>query len=372
MPQSNLKLSGQKLASADLDKKKITYPERYQFFDDAYAKQHGYWINNASARKRLNFEARIAKIIFEYKKHYNTAYLLGDDFINIGVGDVEFYDIFAQINIASTVAKILIRLRNQEKAINYFNDIKILGSYFQDSNFVFRDIFKKYVDQKIFKNCFHPYIRLVLNGNDEYLLHAMASEEYKQAEAYFIRSANSERKRVNDFLSEKFIGNKNIFICRMDVLLQSAGSFKASERISLEEYRRNIGQFFEGLGLFDSALEMVFPSAVLEGNLRPSNSPVGQILLVSTEKVAANLKKLKEFAGQAKHRGLLDFVPTQPLAKGLVPSVDGLCQFTPATAEGIGWLAEFLTLERRFVAPGKTGDANAGSIHCMRDVKLKR
>jgi hypothetical protein len=103
----------------------------------------------------------------------------------------------------------------------------------------------------------------------------------------------TERKRVNDFLSEKFIGNKNIFICRLDVLLQSAGSFKASERISLEEYRRNIGQFFEGLGLFDSALEMVFPSAVLEGNLRPSNSPVGQILLVSTEKVAANLKNSK-------------------------------------------------------------------------------
>ena len=372
MAQSNLKLSGQKLASAHLDKNKITYPERYQFFDDAYAKEHGYWINNASARKRLNSEALIAKIIFEYKKHYNSTYLLGDNFINFDIGDFEFYDAFAQVNISSTVAKILIRLKNQEKIINYFNDINVLSNYLQESIFVIRDNFKKYKDQKIFEYSVHPYINLILNSSDEYLLQNMALEEYKQAEAYFIRSANSERKRVNDFLSEKFIGKKNIFICRLDVLLQSAGSFKASERISLEVYRRNIGQFFEGLGLFDSALEMLFPSAVLEGNLRPSNSPVGQILLVSTEKVAANLEKLKEFAGQAKHRGLLDFVPTQPLAKGLVPSVDGLCQFTPATAEGIGWLAEFLTLERRFVAPGKTGDANAGSIHCMRDVKLKR
>lgn len=372
MAQSNLKLSGHKIASAHLDKKKANYPERYQFFDDAYAKEHGYWLNNASARKRLNFEARIAKIIFEYKKHYNSTYLLGEDFLNLGIGDFEFYDAFAQASISSTVAKILIRLKNQEKTINYFNDINFLSNYLQESIFVLRDNFKKYKDQKIFEHSFHPYINLILNSSDEYLLQTMALEEYKQSEAFFIRSANSERKRVNDFLSDKFIGKKNIFICRLDVLLNSAGSASASERISLEAYRRYIGQFFETLGVFDSALEVVFPSAVLERNLRPSNSPVGQILLVSTEKVSANFKRLKEFAAQTKRCGLLDFVPAQPLAKGLVPSVDGLCQFTPATAEGIGWLAEFLTLERRFVAPGKTGDANAGSIHCMRDVKLKR
>lgn len=372
MTQSNPKLSGLKRATPNSDKKKIIYPAKYQFFDDTYAKQHGYWINNASARKKLNFEACKAKIIFEYKYHYNSIFLVEGDFIDLGVGYYEFYDIFAQVNIASTIAKILIRLEKQGKAINYFNDINLLSKCLKDSNFILRNSFEKYKNQKIFENCFHPYINLIFNINDKYLLQEIDSEEYKKSEANFIRSANNERAHINDFLSEKFIGNKNIFICRLDVLLQGAGSFKASERISLEEYRRNIWQFFEGLGLFDSALEMVFPSAVLEGNLRPSNSPVGQILLVSTEKVAANLKKLKEFAGQVKHRGLLDFVPTQPLAKGLVPSVDGLCQFTPATAEGIGWLAEFLTLERRFVAPGKAGDANAGSIHCMRDVKLKR
>ena len=372
MTQSNPTLSGRTRATADSDKKKITYPAKYQFFDDAYAKQHGYWINNASARKRLNFEARIAKIIFEYKKHYNSILLLEDDFLDLGADYCEFYDLFAQVNVASTAAKILIRLKNQGKTTNYFNDINLLGKYLRDSNLIIRNGFEKNKNQKIFENCFHPYINLVLNINDEYLLQAIASEEYKQSEAYFIRSANSERKRVNDFLSEKFIGKKNIFVCRLDILLRGDGSFRVSERISLEAYRRNVGQFFESLGLFDCALEVLFPSAVLEGRLKPSSSPVGQILLVSTEKVTANLKQLKEFAGQTKCRGLLDFVPTQPLAKGLVPTVDGLCQFTPATAEGIGLLAEFLTLERRFVAPGKTDDANAGSIHCMRDVKLKR
>lgn len=372
MTQSNPKLSGLKRATPNSDKKKIIYPAKYQFFDDTYAKQHGYWINNASARKKLNFEACKAKIIFEYKYHYNSIFLVEGDFIDLGVGYYEFYDIFAQVNIASTIAKILIRLKNQEKSTNYFNDINLLSKYLKDSNFILRNSFEKYKNKKIFENCFHPYINLILNNNDEYLLKAIASEEYKKSEANFIRSANSERARVNNFLSENFIGKKKIFICRFDVLVRGAGSNISSERVSLEDYRRDIGQFFESLGLFDCALDVLFPSAAICGELMPSNSPVGQILLVSTEKVSANLKKLKEFARQTKCLGLLDFVPTQPLAKGLVPTVDGVCQFTPATAEGIGWLAEFLTLERRFVAPGKAGDANAGSIHCMRDVKLKR
>lgn len=208
--------------------------------------------------------------------------------------------------------------------------------------------------------------------NDSNLLEAMDSENYKKTEADFVRTANSNHQKINEFLTRKFIESKKIFICRLDVFLRDDGGLVLQKTCSINNYRKQVDSLFERAVQFDYALDVIFPSAMLTGKMIPSNSPVGQVVLVSTDRVGANKKELKEFASRVSRSELLDFMPAKPFPKDLAPNVDGLLEFTPSTVDAINWLAEFLTIERRFLAPGQGCTDGSGTAHCFRFIDLKR
>ncbi|WP_291590601.1 hypothetical protein [Comamonas sp. UBA7528] len=347
-------------------------PERYIFFDDEYAKGKNRWIAKSTARSRFYEEAVLAKIVFDYKKHHNEIYCLNGFFFNTEDRELEFYDTFVYANITLKIAKHIGRLRKQNKLTNIFGDIDNLYLYYLESNAVLRNRFKDFKDKPDYLVCLHPYIRQVLTTNDAELPRIMDGKDYKRSESDFIRTANSSRKKINDFLIDKFVRNKKIFISRFDVILRGDENSCVIEKYSLQKYRQQVGLFFEILGQFEYAVDVIFPTVLLTGKIIPSYSPVGQVVLVSTDRVGANMKALKEFAGQEKRCELLDFKPARPFPKGLVPCVDGVMEFTPSTVEGINQLAEFLTIERRFVAPLQGGADGSGTSHCMRFVELKR
>lgn len=373
---------------SELDPKDSPYPRRYRFFDDDYARKNNQWIDNFSIRNRLGKEAVLAKMVFDYKRHHHENYYLFGGFVNVGRLNFEFFDVFARVNILITIAKTLIRLRSQNKAINFFGDFKVLNLYYSEYNDALREIIKGYAAHTYFNPdfhsnqnpdlhpdflaCQHPYIRQAMVTNDSDLLASMESENYKKTEADFVRTANSNRKKINDFLIRKFIESKKLFICRLDVVLRDSGGYIFQKTCSVQNYRKQVDSLFERLVQFDYALDVIFPSAMLTGEMIPSNSPVGQIVLISTERVGANQKALKEFASRVSHRELLDFMPARPFPKDLAPNVDGVLEFTQPTAEAIKWLAEFLTIERRFAAPGDGSTDGSGTAHCLRFVDLKR
>ena len=373
---------------SELDPKDSAYPRRYRFFDADYARKNNQWIANGRIRSNLIKEAALAKIVFDYKKHYNQSHLLCGDFLNVGCLNFEFFDIFARVNILTTIAKTLIRLRKQNKAINLFGDFNVLNFYFSEYNDALRDIIKGYATHTYFHpdyysnkkpdlypeflNCQHPYIKLAMVSNDNDLLMAMEAVDYKKAESNFVRTANSSRQKINKFLIKKFIESEKIFICRLDVVLRDSGGLVFQKKCSIKNYKKQVDSFFERAVQFDYAFDVVFPSAIITGEMIPSNSPVGQIVLISTEKVGANQKALKEFASRVSRCELLDFIPARPFPKDLAPNVDGVLEFTPSTVEAINWLAEFLTIERRFTTPGNGSTGGSGTAHCLRFVDLKR
>lgn len=361
---------------SELDPKDSAYPRRYRFFDADYARKNNKWIADGKIRNKLIKEAVLAKIVFDYKKHYNQSHLLCGDFLNIGCLNFEFFDIFARVNILTTIAKTLIKLRKQNKAINFFEDFNVLNFYFSEYNDALREIIKGYATHIYFHPeflaCQHPYIRLAMVSNDNDLLTFMEIEDYKKAEAHFVRTANSNRKKINVFLNKKFTESEKIFICRFDVVLRDSGGLVFQKRCSIQNYKKQVNSFFERTVQFDYAFDVVFPSATITGEMIPSNSPVGQVVLISTEKVGVNRKALKEFASRVSRCELLDFIPARPFPKDLAPNVDGVLEFTPSTGEAINWLAEFLTIERRFTSPGKGSTDGSGTAHCLRFVDLKR
>ena len=344
---------------------------RYRFFADAYAKKNSCYLRNSSARKKLQYDSRLAEIIFGYHYAYNNDFLIDNKFIDINFNKLEFFDIFAHVKIVSSAASILNNIKNKNSSLSYFDDYKIINSYFVNSNIFLRKIFngyKKNKENNILDRCFHPYIIKMMSYTDNDLLSQIRDESYKEEVELFVRSANSSRKRIIDSLKKCFVEHEKIFICRFDIIA-SANKYLNGNEIYLEDYRKNIDEFLKKCELFDFALIVNFPTAVFGGVIRKSFSPVGQIVLVSKKKVTANVKALKAFSAEKKTCEILDFVPAQHLAKGLIPAVDGVLEFTPATVQAFAWLAEFLTLERRFFAPRCQ---ESGSIHCLVEVELKR
>nr|WP_314709288.1 hypothetical protein [uncultured Comamonas sp.] len=361
---------------SELDPKDSAYPRRYRFFDADYARKNNQWIANGRIRSNLIKEAALAKIVFDYKKHYNQSHLLCGDFLNVGCLNFEFFDIFARVNILTTIAKTIIGLRKQNKAINFFGDFDVLSSYYSEYNDALREIIKWYATHTYFYPEFlayqHPYIRQAMVSNDNDLLTFMEIGCYKKAEANFVRTANSNRQKINVFLNRKLIESKRIFICRLDVVLRDSAGLVFQKKCSIQNYKKQVSSFFERTVQFDYAFDVVFPSAIITGEMIPSNSPVGQIVLISTEKVTANQKVLKEFASRVSRCELLDFMPARPFPKDLAPNVDGVLAFTPSAVEAINWLSEFLTIERRFASPGNGSTDGSGTAHCLRFVDLKR
>lgn len=343
-------------------------PARYRFFDNEYAIKNNKFIENKSIRKRLHEEANLAKIVFNYKKNYNQFKCLDGEFFNVDDHKMEFYDIFSHLNITSSIAKVINRLKKQNKLVNYVGDFNVLSDYYLEANAKFREVFRVFSNQNDYLDCLHPYIRRMLLTTDSNLLELIDGDDYKKAEANFIRTANSNFKKVVDSLKANFIGGGKIFICRFDVIFRSDGGVRVADRCSISQYKKQVDSLFKTLEQFSLVLDVIFPTAMLTGEMIPSHSPVGQIVLVASERVSANLKGLKEFASQGRLCELLKFEPARPFPKGLAPSVDGVLEFNPSSFEAINRLAEFLTLERRFVAPRQGGADRAGTTHCMRFV----
>lgn len=349
-------------------------PQAYRFFDDDYAIKHEKFISNSIVRKKLNKAAVVGKLVFDYKVNYARNYIRCAEAIDLGIVGFEFYDFFVLINLLTKVSKSIELLEKRNNFKRYFEDIKILEFYRSRLNVDIRkivDSYQKYnYSNPKFLDCMHPYVNSVKIYRDSDLHQILKSKTYQRSENFFIRTANENRKKINEFIRDKFIACNTIFICRLDVFLRNEG-LSFPKKCSLKIYRKNIDFLFEKFSQFNYALDVVFPSTLLSGSIISSNLPVGQIVLISTERVGANKKVLKAFASQVSCSEILDFVPAKPFPKDLSPTVDGVLQFTPSTVEAINWLAEFLTIERRFVAPGEGCTEGSGTAHCFRFIELK-
>lgn len=360
---------------SELGPEDFPYPRKYRFFDDDYARKNKKWISNASIRNNLHKAAILGKIVFDHKSYHGKKYGRQEDLVKIGAVNFEFYDFFAFANLQSRIAKHTNSLKNKNKVINFFEDFEILKSYQSYCISEIRLAIDRYKSSPCynpnFLPCLHPYIRYAAISSNSELRSLTCTDDYKKLEGCFIKTANDNRKKINEFLIEKFIKRKRMFICRLDVVLRNCELIFSQKR-SIHDYKKQVDLFLEKLVQFDYALDVIFPSALLSGEMMASNFPVGQIVLVSTGRVSANKKDLKEFASQVSRSGFLDFMPAKPFPKDLAPNVDGVLEFTPSTVEAINWLAEFLTIERRFVTPGQGCTDGTGTAHCFRYIDLKR
>ena len=344
--------------------------EKSHFFNDEYARKNNKWISNKNIRNRLSKEAVLEEMVANYKFFYKKNIYLNRDYSNNSRFDLNFYDCLVYFNIILIIAKGILRYRKKKK-INLLEDLFILNKYYADNNSIFRNKFEDVSSKNDVMACLHPYIQRLFLVNDSELLEFMESNDYRKLEADFVRTANGNHKRINDLLISNFIKCKKIFICRFDIILRDDGNAITPGRCSIQKYRKQVEFFLKSAWQFDHALDVIFPAAIITGEINPSNLPVGQLVLVSTDRVGANKKALEAFASQDRRSDLLDFQQARPFPKEIVPCVDGVLEFTPSTVEAINRLAEFLTIERRFVAPRQAADGT-GTTHCIRFLELKR
>lgn len=350
----------------------ILYPERYRYFDDDYARENFIYIRNVSLKKKLQKKAVLGKIIFDYKKNYNSYLMFGGDFIYGAIYPLDFLDAIACMNIFLEVVKHIDK--NSRSLVNQ-NDFIFLRNYF----FKFSENFKSFLIMNKSEygcfSCFHPFVKKILEDNSSDLIKFIRSDEYKSSEANFIRLADYEKNKIKNFFRRKFLENEKIFVCRFDVIFKGSRSIYI-EDCSVSDLKKQLILFFDFVkslyaDFFESGLEVIFPSKIVLGRVATSHFPIGQIILVATKKISTNKKTLKAFSSTTHTHGLLDFKPAVNFSKDLTPNIDGVLSFTPSVVDAIDLIADFLTLERRYVCPLEGLSVGSGRPHCFQIVNLK-
>ena len=125
---------------------------------------------------------------------------------------------FVLVNLLTKVSKSIELLKKRNNFIRYFNDIKILESYRSRLNNNIRNIVASYQNYNYsnykFLACMHPYVNTVKMSSDSELCQILRSKTYQKIEYFFVRTANDNRKKINEFVKvnpteSTFIENKS-------------------------------------------------------------------------------------------------------------------------------------------------------------------
>lgn len=315
----------------------------------------------------------MAKIFFDYKKNQSSVFLEHNDFFTYPGFDFCLHDFISQFDIFFEIQKKIYDLENKKTRSIESNDLWLLKDYSKNlMNFLFATV-KNSNLREDFSDCLHPFLDFLSFPN---INKSITEEKAKKLENNFVRASNQQRKKIIDSLKTKFLVSENIFVSRFDIIFRGSRQLHQSQSYSIRDFQKEIIlliDFLKGYygDYFQSTFHVIYPSKIISGSISSSSSFVGQIVLVANKKIHANKKNLIEFSKNTHESGLLQLQPAKPLAKGLIPSVDGFLDFTPKSVEGINWLAEFLTLERRYVRPPAGSADGSGRTHCFDSYEFK-
>lgn len=358
------------------NKGKLQFPDRLRYFDDDYAIEKQVFLSDANFKKSLEPKIKLAKIYFEYKKNQEYNFLEGNDIFFKNNFIFELNDIFTQIDILIEVFKKFSRLVKENRKPKLINDFVILKNYIDAVLIHIKKTLESSSFKKEYLDCFHPFFKFLAEEKWGEIPALLKSQEYKAEVNKFIRTSNQERKNIVDFLRRMYIENDQIFLCRFDVFFYLDFMFIEPNKCTIDDFKKQINFYLERLnsyykGYFQYALEIIFPSSIISGNVLGSPSPIGQVILVANKKIYLNKKKLNEFAAAEHKVEQLVLKPTTPFPKELAPPIDGSLGLTVAAFEAIDLLAEFLTIERRYLCPPLGSSGALGRAHCYRNLKIE-
>ena len=350
-----------------------SYPERFRYFDDDYARENLIFIRNSSLKEKLQKNSNLAKILFDYKKSFCSSIVFDGDFFIAQNYPLDFLDVIGCIDILLEVEKNIFRL--SERFLINNNDLTVLKSYRLKLMDWIRVFLSGHKFENDLYNCFHPFFKKILVNDLTNFIDFTKKNNYKSLESNFIRSANYESKKIKELFRKSFIENEKIFVCRFDIFLRGSGSFYVEE-YDISLLKKQLKQFFLFVknsyeNYFEFGLEVIFPSKIIYGKASSSNFPIGQVALIATKKINSNKKDLKSFAANHHTFDILDFKPALNYSKKIGQNIDGFLSFTPSTVEAIDLFSDFLTLERRYVSPPERGASASGSLHCFHILNLK-
>lgn len=350
------------------------YPERYRYFDDEYLRKNLKFIKNSSIKKKLQRKILLAKLYFDYKRNHSFFDILLGDFSYLNNLPLDFLDAIACFHIFLEIENSILKISN-EKIYYHYNDNIVLKNYHLKFIDWLDCYFRFNILEEDFYSCFHPFIRKILINDGDNIFDYIKSDEYKTLEMNFTRLADYEKKQIKDLFRKKFVENEKIFVCRFDIICRgSRGSYLESYGVS--DFKKQLKLFFDFIrnsygDYFESGLEVIFPSKIISKKILTHHFPIGQVVLIATKKLNFNKKILKSFASATHAIGILDFQPAAPFSKELGPRIDGFLEFTPSTLDAIDLIAEFLTLERRYVSPPNLSSPSSGRPHCFQIVNIK-
>lgn len=338
----------------------ILYPWGLCKFDENFLRFNGEFISDEKIISSIRVKSILAKMLWESKRNFILSwdrekinYFLKEELIDIKNKKIASSDFLPNLCMSIEFAKIISSNSRINRYVHLSLDRKIIFKYFTESVEQLRfDISSSGISWDF--SCFHPYVQAVLEKNDIELLKFIRTEEYKNHENNFIGVSNAENRKLRNLFFENLIVNRNIFILRFDISIDSLVIHNGAD---LREIREGLdiavgrlrAHFAKNLL---SVIDVIFPSVLAIKNKERITDLCGHLLLIFSgiskrEQSAISEYTLQTVYGTPIGLGSMDLtVPSQKnSASGALRLSD------PKSLPALTKAAAFLTIERRFIRP---------------------
>lgn len=338
----------------------IAYPWELCRFDKDLLRLDGGFISDEKILSLLQDKSLSAKIIWESRFEY---FLLLERDLRISILEKELSsrkngriaDWYFLPNLCMSIefAKILSSSGRLSRHKHLSFDRRLIEKYYSESVEQLRlDISSSGIFWDV--SCFHPYVQAALSKNDFDLLEFIRSSEYKKYEGNFVRASNSESKHLKDVFYNEISANREIFVIRYDV---SIDSLVLPKGVEFQEIRDGLDIVVERIKThfsknLRSAVDVIFPRSLAIKNKEKVEGLVGHLLLIFSGISKSEQSLVSDCAFQSLYGTGIGLIPICLAGPSQKNSASGVLRFSdPKSLPALAKAAEFLTIERRFIRP---------------------
>lgn len=308
------------------------------------------------------------KCLWEVSVYYGAPYPIGDRLQNSSVrlDELDERHVFLAYLFSAIRCVKVLRKKSRIKDIDDEGVlVGIVSRHLSVCLARIREIAKNNLLQGLILGSFHPFLRVMLEvGDTAELIKICELADLKRAEVLFIRSANSEKKRIRDFLSSSLNYKKKLSIARFDLSVDSRCQTSANspdfigapQGVSVKYCRSEIAKIVEKIKMHLQgeeifAVEVIHPFAVLRG-IR-FHEVIGHLVIACSARRHEALHSLLYSSFALEIFGLR-LEPSGPQYMGVKALAVGTVKYlTPEHHRWMEQIANFLTVERRLVKPPK-------------------
>lgn len=362
----------------------VKYPKEFLRFDAGFINESSRIIQNPKILEDLRGHFRNLKMLWESytslfyihheevfkstssNKSLNSEFPNKDDYyFEFGLGMPEDVIILLMTSIA--YLKILNNNPSLHTKRSSINDKDLIIHYLRESLDNLKKSQRMNSSQWNYEG-FHPFYRIFSCHEFDDIQNEISKSEFKKYEQYFIRDSNSRRKFFKDEFKKVLIKQKKIRLMRLDVLDRN---FTQAYYFNSDKYRADINHAIKRIQTISKnnlilTANVIFPRNFIRNSSLNHSHVIGHLVLFFNANAFNIDEKYGDIVGSPYYGNTGSEITFSNIEAG-GPSFKSigaglLKSSNPHDFIALDDIAEYMTLERRFINPSASFISSAGIL----------